>query len=249
MKIIRNGQEWELTPAELREAFEEQRKEYLKEDAVSQLCFHALEGDSEGIDEAAMGAFKRRYGIDFSELLNEDSKFYMVKRIMEKFEKNSSCNEAENITYETIVEELLRELGTTQSQKRLPQSITLKDPSVIGQFEMWGKEEWCVEGEGSEAYLNFYIPVTFDANKAFGLNIQAAETDDYINVYLNWYPQTDSVELIVCYVAPDADKAYEVVLTDDQKEELKRILPEICNAAYGSTNRELWEKAVQEKMI
>lgn len=35
MKIIRNGQEWELTPAELREAFEEQRKEYLKEDAVS----------------------------------------------------------------------------------------------------------------------------------------------------------------------------------------------------------------------
>ena len=83
MKIIRNGQEWELTPAELREAFEEQRKEYLKEDAVSQLCFHALEGDSEGVDEVAMEAFKRRFGIDFSELLNEDSKFYMVKRIMD----------------------------------------------------------------------------------------------------------------------------------------------------------------------
>lgn len=249
MKITRNGQEWKLTPTELREAFEEQRKEYLKEDAVSQLCFHALEGDSEGADEKAIEAFKRRYGVDFFELLNENSEFYMVKHIMEKFEKYSSCNEAENDTYETIVRELLHEFGTAQSKKRLPQRIALKDPSVIHQFEMWSKEEWCVEGEGNEAYLNFYIPVTFDTNKAFGLSIQSDETDDYINVYLNWHPQTDDVELVICYVAPDADEAYKVALNDDQVKELRKTLPEICKAAYGNTNHELWEKALQEGMI
>ena len=249
MKITRNGQEWELTPTELREAFDEQMEQYLKEDAVNQLCFHALEGDSEGIDENAIKAFNRRYGIEFSELLDESSEHYLLERIMKRFEKYSSCNVAENDTYETIICELLHELGKEQAEKRLPNKIVLEDTDVIQQFEMWRQEEWCIEGEGSDAYLNFYIPTTFDVDKAFGLNIRANETDDYVNVYLNWHPQTDNVELIVCYVAPDADKTYEVELKNDQIEALKEILPQICKDTYGSTNRELWEKAVQEGMI
>lgn len=113
MKIRRDEQEWELTAIEVREAFEELRKEYLKEDAINQLCFHALNGDADGEDEDAIDVFKQQYGVDFSELLNKESEFYMVDKIMDKFEKYSSCNEAENVTYETIIEELLRNLRKT----------------------------------------------------------------------------------------------------------------------------------------
>ena len=124
----------------------------------------------------------------------------------------------------------------------LPKKIVMKDSGCIKQFEMWRQEEWCIEGDGEETYLNFYIPTVFDVDKAFGLHVNTDENDDYINVYLNWYPYADRVELVVCYMAPDADEAYSVEMDDEQIAELKAVLPEICKAAYGATPCELWSK-------
>lgn len=80
----------------------------------------------------------------------------------------------------------------------LPEKIIMKDSGCIKQFEMWRQEEWCIEGDGEGTYLNFYIPTVFDVDKAFGLHVNTDENDDYINVYLNWYPYADRVELVVC---------------------------------------------------
>lgn len=124
----------------------------------------------------------------------------------------------------------------------LPEKIIMKDSGCIKQFEMWQQEEWCIEGDGEGTYLNFYIPTVFDVDKTFGLHVNTDENDDYINVYLNWYPYADRVELVVCYMAPDTDEAYSVEMDDEQIAELKAVLPEICKAAYGATPCELWSK-------
>lgn len=124
----------------------------------------------------------------------------------------------------------------------LPEKIVMKDAGCIKQFEMWRQEEWGIEGDGEGTYLNFYIPTVFDVDKAFGLHVNTDENDDYINVYLNWYPYADRVELVVCYMAPDTDEAYSVEMDDEQIAELKAVLPEICKAAYGATPCELWSK-------
>lgn len=249
MKIIRNGQEWELTPEEMRQAFEEKHKEYLEEDAINQLRFFALNGDTEGVDEGEIEAFRKRYGIPFSELLNRDSEFYMVKKIMDSFEKHSSCNEAENQTYDTIIDKLMREFAKAAAKSRMPEKVAMLDTGCIRKFEMWSNEEWCVEGFGKDSYLNFYIPTVFDVDSAFGINVCTDDNDDYINLYLNWYPNEDRVELIMCYLAPEADEAYEVELTDEQVAELKKVLPELCKSAYGKTHLELWEEALEEGLV
>lgn len=158
-----------------------------------------------------------------------------------------TCDEHEEMANNGIMGELKKHKSKADAEnalleKGLPLKISLQDTSCLQQFEMWGKEEWSIEGDGDEVYLNFYLPIVFDVDKAFGLHVNTDENDDYINVYLNWYPYTDKVELVVCYMAPDADEAYDVEMSDEQIAKLKAVLPEICKAAYGATPRELWCK-------
>ena len=57
-------------------------------------------------------------------------------------------------------------MSVSENGKRTPQEIPLLDTSLIQKIEIWGREEWTVEKNGDEVYLNFYIPIVFDANKA-----------------------------------------------------------------------------------
>lgn len=129
----------------------------------------------------------------------------------------------------------------------LPEKIVLKDSSCIKSLRMWSEEEWCIEeDDNDDIYLNFYIPTDFDVDKAFGLHFLPDESDDYINVYLNWYPKTNEVKLMVCCTTLDEDRTYDVEMSQEQKSELKKVLPKICKAAYGYTPRELLKREQED---
>ena len=71
----------------------------------------------------------------------------------------------------------------------------------------------------------------------------------YIDLYLNWYPQSEKIELVLCCMAQDTSEAYNVKLDAEQADALHSALPELCKIAYGYTPRELWENAVKEGFI
>ena len=133
----------------------------------------------------------------------------------------------------------MRIIQNERPNSQQPDVLRLQDEKFIQQFELWGREEWCVEGEFAEPYLNFYVPTIFDVNRAFGLCVDQ-EKGEYTNVYLNWYPKSDKVELAVVHILDDEDRAYDVELTDKQAEELKKTFIENCMIAYGHTPQELW---------
>ena len=58
MKIIRNGIEYELTPAEMREAYLEKKFEYLKEDILSKAEEMGVELSDELVENIADNAEK-----------------------------------------------------------------------------------------------------------------------------------------------------------------------------------------------
>lgn len=123
-----------------------------------------------------------------------------------------------------------------------PAKVAMKDSTCIGKFTMWPNEEWSIEKAAEGIYLNFYIPTLFDAAKAFGLDVGTGENDCYINMYLNWFPETDKIGLVVCSIAPEAEETYDVEMTEEQYSVLKQVFPEICKKAYGHTPLELFQK-------
>jgi hypothetical protein len=58
MKIIRDGKEFELTQQELREAYAEQKMEYLREDAESRVDLNEAE-----LDESDFSAIAERFEV------------------------------------------------------------------------------------------------------------------------------------------------------------------------------------------
>ena len=116
--------------------------------------------------------------------------------------------------------------------------IEIKNSSFLDRIEMWKQEEYCLEDD----HINFYIPLTFDIEEAFGLELNPDETDDYINLYVDWYPNNKSVEMFISYIPNDSeDFCLDVVLTDEQKEKLKSIVEKECKTEYGSYPWEIWE--------
>lgn len=90
--------------------------------------------------------------------------------------------------------------------------------------------------------INFYLPVVFDPDEAFGLDVCGEHNDDYINLYLDWYPADKHIELTVSYIGRNCDECFKVNLTDKQYQRLAERLPEICKDAYGKTPEEICEE-------
>lgn len=122
--------------------------------------------------------------------------------------------------------------------------ISIKNDSFIDRIELWHNEEYYVE----EDHINYYLPVIFNPDVAFGFNVNTDKNDDYINIYLNYYPNTDTdnIEMIICYLAKDDDFCVDVLLTEAQKERIKEVIKKESVAAYGGTPQDLYEKFYKE---
>lgn len=122
------------------------------------------------------------------------------------------------------------------------------DTKYINMLEMWGKEEYEIMGCPGEpdAHINFYLPICFDAEAAFGLRSCESSGSDYINLYADWYPESKLATMTLCHITEEDDTAYVVELDQRQMQKLQEVISIICKDAYGKSPNEIWEQAFQE---
>lgn len=104
-------------------------------------------------------------------------------------------------------------------------TISIKDLPELLKFRLDKNEEAMYEDE----YISLYIPIWFDCNKAFGLDVCSEENDDWINLYINWYPKVcvgeRKLKMYISYCnnsTADEDFELDVVLAEDQYEAILR---------------------------
>ena len=112
-------------------------------------------------------------------------------------------------------------------------------------FVLWACEEYYIDDD----HINFYIPVTFDTLKTFCLDV--SDCDDYINVYMDWYPESfyreEKVEMHLYYcnnVGKLGDFCLEVRLSGEQHSFFKNRLISLCKLVYGQYPAEIFEKSI-----
>ena len=97
--------------------------------------------------------------------------------------------------------------------------------------------------EESNDVLNFYIPVDFAVDKAFGLDVCTSENEDYVNVYLDYDFHTEEikVEIYYCNNTTRADDfVLDVTMTEEQRDQVRARFKKEFHRVYGKSIREYW---------
>lgn len=231
MKITRNGMEIELTSGELREAFLEQQRVYQLEDARGHLNYFLFGIPyAEECTATKILMCREKYGVEYPDLFDETSSQYILDQIVEDYNASCDCNVAENDSYEGVIDRLMRQLEKDNKNSGF---IPLINDSFLSHIELWNNEEYYLEPgllETEEDHLNLYIPITFDICEA--LNIPDID-DDLINMYIDYFPESKNIRMIVCYMTPTDDFSFEVALSKEQKDIIIKALNEQSRVAYG----------------
>lgn len=101
MKIVRNGMEFELTPAELEQAFREQKRNYMRSDAEDHLREWA---DKKFRDEEHFAAC---VGFTLDEACSCDSEHFLLDHLVAAFEKHESCELNENSVWDEQIPDVV----------------------------------------------------------------------------------------------------------------------------------------------
>lgn len=101
MKITRNGMEFELTPAELEQAFREQKHNYRRSDAEDHLREWANKKFS---DEEH---FATCVGFTLDEACSCDSEHFLLDHLVTAFEKHESCELDENSVWDEQIPDVI----------------------------------------------------------------------------------------------------------------------------------------------
>ena len=89
--------------------------------------------------------------------------------------------------------------------------------------------------------LEFYMDVSFDADKVFGTNVCTTENDDWLNIYANYDMEARRIcdTLEVYLVRGDGgEQDYKYRLTDEEKELLIPKMEEYCQHRWGQSLEE-----------
>lgn len=137
--------------------------------------------------------------------------------------------------------EKIKQLAVT---KELP----ILDESALLEFQLSKSDPLQIE----EEYINAYIPITFDANKAFGLDI-GQDNDDNIDLYAEWLVgEVDSLAMYVTYrnnSTVDGDFYFRVPLDERQQQRIHARLEEQCIKVYGKSVADMAREANQQEEI
>lgn len=118
MKIIRNGKEIELTPEELRQAYDEQNKFFRKEDIKREFAYLYLGTECEAEDTEAW-VEGEEYDIDYdsnsfpkevAQQIREDFDSFLEK-VFEILNNGFDANFSENIQIENAIEEAINRMN------------------------------------------------------------------------------------------------------------------------------------------
>ena len=83
--------------------------------------------------------------------------------------------------------------------------------------------------------LSIFIPIWFNVDKAFGLNLNTDTNDDTINLYANWYYEKKELELLIIYQndsTDDGDFELYVQMSPEQEKKILMRLEEQFKEAY-----------------
>lgn len=107
MEIIRDGHAYELTPAELEQAYRQQQQNYRLMDAARHLADHYGQTPDAPWDAEAVGSIQEDLDCTFASACDPNSVDYLLERIVERFEDGFDCNMDENQQYETAIQSII----------------------------------------------------------------------------------------------------------------------------------------------
>ena len=99
----------------LYEAYREQQKIFLLQDADRHLELVVFGTEREALDEEAeaaeLSSFQEQYGFSYEDATNPDSNFYILEEAVDRFQDEQDCNLPENEVWEKIIRNILSELA------------------------------------------------------------------------------------------------------------------------------------------
>lgn len=102
----------------------------------------------------------------------------------------------------------------------------------------------------NENLLEFYMEVSFDADKVFGTQVCTTENDDYLNLYANYDMEkrcvADTLEVYLVR-GSGGEQDYKYRLTDGEKELLLPKMEEYCQQHWGQSLDECCEQYHSEQ--
>lgn len=107
-------------------------------------------------------------------------------------------------------------------------------------------EEYQLDEANGE--LNIYIPLWFNVDKAFGLNLNTDTNDDTINLYADWYYEKKKLELLIIYQndsTDDGDFELHVQMSPEQEKKILMRLEEQFKEAYGKSIKDAVEELLE----
>ena len=133
-------------------------------------------------------------------------------------------------------------------QLAVMKELPIIDEDALLEFQLSKSDPLQIE----EEYINAYIPITFDANKAFGLDI-GQDNDDNIDLYAEWrVGEVDSLAMYVTYrnnSTVDGDFYFRVPLDERQQQRIYARLEEQCRAVYGKSVADMVREANRQEKI
>lgn len=116
MFIIRDGENIFLTPEEIETVYRFRLNQYRLMDAEAHLYgvvgYNPYDEDEEENDKAKE-LFHINYGFQLSEAVEEDSPHYLLDMLVQRYEHDADCNNAENDVWDSVIEQVLDEMCQT----------------------------------------------------------------------------------------------------------------------------------------
>lgn len=93
-------------------------------------------------------------------------------------------------------------------------------------------------------YISILIPMQFDIDKMFGLNVCKRSDDDYVVLYLCWYPDKDVFGRQFEMRLYHYDNSNDIVMTQSQYDAVLQRFKEQYKKAYGVAIERGWENSL-----
>lgn len=131
------------------------------------------------------------------------------------------------------------------------QELTVKNLEELLKFDItdcYDENEYYFDGKYG-CTVNVYIPICFDPDKAFGLDVCETTNSDYINMYIN-YDEQGNMELFVDYCnnsTDDGDIGCVVKMTAEEYEAVKKQFREQFERTFSITVENAIKRELEEQ--
>lgn len=191
--------------------------------------------------------FEATFGFPANLAIDENSPYCILQKAVESFAEQKDSHVADMETWNKVFGDITLDVRNRWETGKVPffgTSVTLSDTAMLEHISVVKNDDYQVEYK--DGYINFEMDTTFfDVDKAFGLFCNTEKNDNYVNVYVDWYPNRFP-SMIVNYMADAETRELPVVLTNEQEEKLNALLPHMCLMALNRRPEGIWAEVQKE---